>query len=120
MRFDDLLLRTTKAPLESEMGESACFHEGNRISITKWYTAGEPDADPDEDTCVTVAEVWPASDDIDKYDGARMVHSYNKFPVLLDGLRKALSYRMQTHHGDDPCIVMLKAIIKDAEEVEGI
>ena len=65
-----------------------------------------------------IATVEPTKARESGYRAELMVHSCNKFPVLLDGVRKALSYRMQTHHGDDPCIVMLKALIKDAEEVE--
>lgn len=35
--------------------------------------------------------------------------------ALLDAIKKAKSYRLQTHHGDDKCLAILDSAIAKAE-----
>ena len=62
----------TSEPWELEVGETACFHQGNRVSIIK-----VDDEQEEEPSVVTVAEVWPADSDADVADGKRICECVN-------------------------------------------
>ena len=66
----------TPGPWNLEIGECQCFHDGNRVAITK---SGFEDGEPYN---VTVAEVWPADNDMDVKDGRLIAAA----PGLLDTL----------------------------------
>lgn len=43
-----------------------------------------------------------------------LVRRYNAFPGMLEALKEAKKYRLQTHHGDDKLLAILEAAIKSA------
>jgi hypothetical protein len=71
-------MKHTPEPWELEVGFDRCFHKGNRVAIT---TSG---MDEDEPWNVTIAELWPADNDMDIKDGKLMVVA----PKLLQMLQE--------------------------------
>jgi hypothetical protein len=70
----------TPGPWELQEGTQCCFHAGNRYAVT--HSGG----DEDEPWSVTIAEVWPTSDDSDKAD-ARLIAAA---PDLLAALEECV------------------------------
>ena len=67
--------------------------------------------------CKTNSEYRQAHD----IDRQRLAcHKSRNFDKALEALKEAQSYRGQTHHGTDKCIVMLRETIAKLETVEGL
>lgn len=86
-------------PLKMNIGSDECFHAGNRVALVVEYEneAGEPCEE-------TVAEIWPAPQDIDIKQGERIVRAWNSHTALVEALEMALrhipSNAMEYSHGD--------------------
>lgn len=86
----------TPGAWDVRIGEEACFHPGNRVSIVHYDTG--PDSDRDEDGNpfeYTVAEVWRTSGDGDIADGYLIAAA----PAMLQELeRLAESFGWEPSH----------------------
>lgn len=71
----------TPRPLLPATGPGTCFHDGNRVSLTKLT------AEAGEVMGSTVAEIWPADRDMDLVDGALLAHTFNNFGFIFDSLQ---------------------------------
>lgn len=74
------MTKHTPGPWHVEIGQAACFHDGNRASIVHSFR------DNGEVIYRTIAEVWPGSEDIDLVD-ARLIAAA---PDLLAALKDLL------------------------------
>jgi len=61
------------------VGSECCFHDTCRVSIFH----GTPETEKEEATTQTIAEVWPAEDDIDIADGRFIVRACNAHDDLV-------------------------------------
>lgn len=79
------VIKHTPEPWVLEIGEHACFHKGNRVSIVKIYDPPhELSLGDDEAGIETVAEVWPTAGDSDIEDGKRIVACVNACQGIPD------------------------------------
>lgn len=81
-----VLSKATLRPLDVSTGRKICFHEGNRVSITRTHER-KPGEEP---TGETVAEVWITSNQTDQYDGALLTHGFNFIGEATTALRECL------------------------------
>lgn len=141
MKLEKVLKKATPLPLELIVGEGTCFHEGNTVSIQKLHEPSEDNGF--EGAGETIAEFWSGQNDIDKVDGALLLHCRKKFPKLLNAMNQYLDDTAAVE-GDHVCVVcgntleyskggdvqqcidadclrvMILNAVSDAEEVEGI
>ena len=117
MKLKEVLKKATPLPLELIVGAGTCFHEGNTVSIQKLH---EPSEDSGfEEAGETIAEFWPGQNDIDKVDGALMLHCRKKFEKLVDEIRLQVE---ECHAWDQSCdnCDRLRKLLAECEEVDGI
>lgn len=74
--------KPTPGPLAMEIGEECCFHEGNRVAITRTIL------EDGEQHTETVAEVWRTCDDSDIADG----YLFATAPELLAAAKALLPF----------------------------
>lgn len=106
----------TPGDWELEIGEDRCFHSGNRVAIT---VSGEEDGEPYN---VTIAELWPAENDMDIKDGRLMSKAPKLLEVLklfMDDVPCRLDHHgvCQTHSMMNPCEMKLaRDVIEEIEK----
>lgn len=65
-------MKHTAGPLELRVGKEHCFHDTTRVSIVGLFKE-----EGEEDFEVTIAEVWPADNDLDIIDGQRFIDCWH-------------------------------------------
>ena len=80
---------STPLPWNMEINEGACFHRGNRVSITSEIK--DPDPNITEISDQTILEIWPGDDDCDVKDGKFIMMVCHCHEELLDALETMLN-----------------------------
>lgn len=95
MSLTKVLKRTTPGKVCAIHGEGTCFHEGNTDSVQRFFKS-------DGEACAeTVAEVWPAGDDIAFYDAALLAHGFNHVAELMDAIEHVLAVSEHSNNMND-------------------
>jgi hypothetical protein len=66
------------------IGEQYCFHSGNRVAMCVGTEDGGEQGE------VTVAEFWPADNNVDVIDAKLLLHCKKQFMPLLDALEELI------------------------------
>ena len=107
-------------PWELQVGEQCCFHSGNRVALTVWHGL-----DTEEPTNETIAEFWPASNDLDIKDAKFVLEAVNSHAELKARVREiqdALGhvYMVATQlwgmNPDDTCLREARAALNKEEK----
>lgn len=96
MTLAELYAKCTPLPLKVVIGAEYCFHNTCRVSLMR-FTDGDDIVEPREET---VAEVWPADNDIDIYDAHRFAHAIAVLPEVEALLNRIAS--VQANQNSEP------------------